>query len=232
MKKQKTTNMFEKATSLIKGLAGDDIPDYIKNSQKQSDNNTKIINNIMTETTVIPVNNTKETDEKYEEQILKAVRGANLSGPDFLEFSEAVKKLQQINPNMSLDDCIKNSFIVLSSGGLTKEVILETGDHYLQVLKTEEEKFSTAILQAHKSKVSYPIEEIKELQTESSSLEQQLNEIQSKISSIKNKIQQKEKEAEDAKIKLSFNKAKFNNTLYKVKTNIIELLNHVRSIEM
>lgn len=218
------------AGAFIKEIISDDIPDYLKNPKSENIQENQTITN-MSETVIIPAQ-TKDIDSRYEEQILKAVRSADLPGPDFLEFSEAVKKLQQLNPSMSLDDVIRNTFTVLSANGLTKARIIETGDHYRQVLKSERDKFEQSILQGSQNKIDVPQAEIHEMKSHNHELEKQLHELQSQIEKNKRDIESKQNEIETAKQKLSNNKAKFNNTISKIENSMTELINHVQSLSL
>jgi hypothetical protein len=154
-------------------------------------------------------NNEDSIDIRYQEQILKAIKSADLPGPDFFEFSEAVKKLKSSNSSMSLDDIIKNTYIVLSANGLSKNKILETGEHYINVLKTEKNKFEEAVQQGAKNKIEIPQSEIDELCKLNLELENQLNQIQEKINNNELLIKRKKEDIENTKQKLSLNKTKF-----------------------
>lgn len=229
MGNKKKETMFGKAGGFIKNMLGDDIPDYLKNPSENQQNQPIIQH--MTEITIAPATTT-ETDSKYEDQILKAVRNADLPGPDFLELSEAVKKLRELNSNLSLEDCLKNAFAILSSTGLTKDQAIKTGDHYLEVLLKEEERFGNSILNALQAKVNTPLSEIEDFKKQKTELQNQLVEIQQKIENYNQQIELKTKDVEIAKEKLSLNKAKFKNTLNKVKAEMIELVNLIKKTNL
>ena len=231
------------------GLLGDDTPDYIKNAANNVSDETgavvvtqqpsqliKDIINSVSEQTTINNNmsttslNTKETDARYEEQIRKSLREANQPGPDYYEFSEAVRKMQKVNPSMLLDDVIKNAYIVLSANGLTKARILETGKVYQGVLHTERSKFEHAILQGSKQKIDVPQDEIEQIKKDNLSLEKQLKELQNQINANNTIIDSKQKEINLAKDKLSANKTKFHNTIEMIDSEMTNLLIHAEKI--
>ena len=228
-------SFLEKARAAIKSAVGDDIPDYLKEQQKIKENNLeeKYKPTIMEVTENIETSNNEDSiDIRYQEQILKAIKSADLPGPDFFEFSEAVKKLKSSNSSMSLDDIIKNTYIVLSANGLSKNKILETGEHYINVLKTEKNKFEEAVQQGAKNKIEIPQSEIDELCKLNLELENQLNQIQEKINNNELLIKRKKEDIENTKQKLSLNKTKFNNTLNKIEKEMVELINHVKNINL
>lgn len=231
-KTEESESLLKKAGSFLNNIIGDDTPDYLKSPQNINGEEVKQTSNKnMTQETIVAAD-IKDTDEKFEQQILNAVRQADLPGPDFLEFRESVSKLRTLNPAMSLEDCMKNTYAILSATGLTKEKIISTGDHYLEVLRSEEKDFEEAILYAQENKINTPLKEIEELKNKKEELRKQLTEIQNQIAQSDVQIELKSKEVESAKSKLSINKAKFNNTLIKVKTEIIELISLVRKTNL
>lgn len=173
-----------------------------------------------------------ERDAKYEEQIRNAIKEANQPGNDFFELSSAVSSLMENNPTMGIDNAIKNAFIVLKSGGLTKDIALQTGKIYLNILKTETEKFQNAVLKSSQNKIDIPQSEINILNEQGTKLQNQIRDLEIQMEVNKQQMESKQNEINQAKTKLEVNKRKFHNTINFVESEINELLNHINQLPL
>ena len=111
-----------------------------------------------------------------------------------------------------------------------KNLVYDSG--VKNVLKTEKNKFEEAVQQGAKNKIEIPQSEIDELCKLNLELENQLNQIQEKINNNELLIKRKKEDIENTKQKLSLNKTKFNNTLNKIEQDMVELINHVKNINL
>ena len=85
----------------------------------------------------------KVTD-KFMNILLGAMDKNNLDGFDYLEYKQSLMSLQ----NMDMDEATRyqSAFAMAKTMGATPKKLLETANHYLNILKTEEQKFGQALV--------------------------------------------------------------------------------------
>ncbi len=236
-------DILKKAGEVVDGIIYEEQPSF-KNKQSEVtpseslliEENTKektiqtIPNMSDAVNTVISSMNIQEIDPRYEKQILDSVRKADQPGPDFLEFSEAVKSLRSSSPTISEDDSIRSTFIVMKSSGVTKERLLETAKHYLDVIKSEKNTFESSILKASKERVEAPQQQIQDMLNENNNLQTQILELQRKVENNNKSISTKRDEITQAQTKLEVNKKRFHNTVTKIENDINGLVSKIESL--
>ena len=85
----------------------------------------------------------KVTD-KFMNILLGAMDKNNLDGFDYLEYKQSLMSLQ----SMDMDEATRyqSAFAMAKTMGATPKKLLETANHYLNILKTEEQKFGQALV--------------------------------------------------------------------------------------
>ena len=232
MADEEKKDLFGKLGNMVHSIIYEQTPEYLKQANGENTPiQTPVNNNVSMTETILPAN-TNEIDNHFAEQIRKAIREADQPGPDFLELSDAVKKLQSLNPSMDVSTAIQNAFIVLSSGGLTKSRVLETGSIYLNVLKTQTQKFEESMLKGSQSKIDTPQQEIEQIKESNRELEKQKRELDIQIETNNRLITSKQSEIDIAKEKLSVNKAKFFNTVKNIESEFTDLISKVQNMNL
>ncbi|MBY5957138.1 hypothetical protein KUV50_03250 [Membranicola marinus] len=128
-----------------------------------------------------------ELDKKSLDFLLKAIAKNNQTGFDYLEFKQALIRLNKMG--VDEDTAIKSAFATASTVGLTKEKLLESAGYYLNILKDEFKQFNTALEKQMESKVH--------------SREKQKSSLESKITALDKKIKNLTEERKDLESKLS-----------------------------
>ena len=115
-------------------------------------------------------------DERSMESLLEALERENLPGFDYLEFKQALQRLQDLN--MEEEVAFKSAFATASTMGVTKEKLLKTAGHYKQVLAREKKSFDAALEKQVKAKVDGKRKEVALLQKKLSEYEAKIQELQ------------------------------------------------------
>ena len=149
-----------------------------------------------------------ELDDKgknFLDIITSVLERSNLPGFDYLEFKQSLDALEKMN--MDKQTAIKSAFATASTVGLTKEKLLNTASHYLEILGKEKDEFEDAMQNQIKVKVEGKKEEVKKLRTminnykkEIEKLEAQIQDSQKTIDSSDLKIRQEADKIEQTKI--------------------------------
>lgn len=83
-------------------------------------------------------------DPKFVDVLLKAIENANKEGFDYLEYKTSLQSLQKMD--MDEHTRYKSAYAMARTLGLTKDKLLQSADHYIAILKSEEKKFKDALL--------------------------------------------------------------------------------------
>ncbi len=220
LNKEETQPKEENMVKLEETLTSKETPDVTSNSEINLGTINQIVNNM----------NITETDARYEEQILKSIRNADQPGPDFLEFSDAVKELRKSNPSMSEEDAVKSTYIVMKSSGVFKERLIETSEIYLGVILNEKKRFEDSILNSSQKHIEAPQKEIQELQNENSEIQNKIAELQKKAENNNRTITKKREEVALAQSKIEVNKKRFENTIQKIQNDMTSLATKIKNI--
>ena len=81
---------------------------------------------------------------KFMEILFKAMEDNNLDGFDYLEFKQSLKSLEKMP--MDEQTRFKSAFAMAQTMKATPAHLVKTANHYLKVLKKEEDKFENALV--------------------------------------------------------------------------------------
>lgn len=142
-------------------------------------------------------------DQKILDSLVKALEDNNMPGEDYMEFAQALKSMD----NIPLEESVKIQTVLatLSTRGLTKVKIIESGAYYIDVLGKEKSKFGKAMEKQMKDGISSKNEAIIALE--------ELNKTKSgQIVTLTQEITDNQKEIEALKTKISENDLKIRGT--------------------
>lgn len=136
-------------------------------------------------------------DPSVEEHFIKLMKDANLPGPDYFEFKNAINQnTLPIAENM-LFQTVFNTFKAM---GVEKNILLSSLDEYISIITKDKEAFELqiktkqdedivrkqSILNQHQLKITELNNEIARLNNESNQIQQEINNSQLQISNITN----------------------------------------------
>jgi len=159
-------------------------------------------------------------NEKFYEIISKKVADSNLEGNDLLEFVEALTRMQ----GKKVDEATKFELVFAaldsSSGGITKEQIMKSVQHYLSIISAERTKFGNGMANAMQKEVQSREESIEGLMTEIEQKEAQIEKLKAEIITSRETIQTLTSEKNAADIDIKQKEADFDVTASKIETEI------------
>ncbi len=138
-------------------------------------------------------------NEEMKSDLLKAITHANLEGYDYLELMDAVKNMS----NLPFTDEQKIMAAFATVANLTtREKLMASVDHYMQVIDESEKKFMATAEKKMQLQVVGKENEIQNLEQELNSLSLQITQITTRVQEIQIRKQSlsSEKEAQRAKI--------------------------------
>ena len=153
-----------------------------------------------------------QLDKKSLDFLLKAIEKNNQSGFDYLEFKQALIRLN--NMEVDPDTAIKTAFATASTIGLTKGKLLESADYYLTVLKEEFKQFNNALDKQMESKVHSKEKQKSSLESKKTMIEKKINALQSELNEVEKKLTSIDDEAEAARNRIEETSERFGQTLH------------------
>jgi chromosome segregation ATPase len=122
-------------------------------------------------------------DERSLDALIKALSKENLPGFDYIEFKQAIGRLQDMG--MDESTIYRSAFATASTMGLTKEKLLKTAAHYQKVLAHEQSQFEQSLKRQMAQRVEAKRQEVEKMK-------HQVQEYRKKIADLEQKIKQGE----------------------------------------
>ncbi|WP_235297004.1 hypothetical protein [Portibacter marinus] len=148
-----------------------------------------------------------ELDKKFVDALLRAIKNNAIKEFDYLKFMHSVKSMQDLN--MDIDTSYKSAFATAQTIGLTKEKLLKTATHYVNVLRKEREHFADALKNQRSEKISGKLEEAEVLRNKINEYEEKMKQMEKEIAIYKKKIQGTDAAIEKEKQKIETIKNNF-----------------------
>lgn len=146
-------------------------------------------------------------NQAFMDILFKAMQDNNMEGFDYLEYKKSLQSLQEMQ--MDEPTRYRSAFAMAKTMGAKPEKLIETAEHYLQVLRREEEKFARAVARQEDVAIDAKNREIADLQTSIQGKEQQIQQLQAEIAQEKEQIKTLQTEITDAQTKVETTKNNF-----------------------
>jgi|WetSurMetagenome_2_1015567.scaffolds.fasta_scaffold173369_1 hypothetical protein len=186
--------------------------DSNKDSNKQKDV-LEMLKNKDQEKTVVNDNTVVgpgKVDNKILDSLIKALDDNNLPGEDYMEYAAALKAMD----NIPLEESIKIQTVLatLSTKGLTKDKIIESGTFYVSILEKEKDKFGKAIDKQTKDGITSKNDEIAALEALNKTKSNQIAQLTKEITDNQQQMEQIKTKIADTNLKIKATEGNFNTT--------------------
>lgn len=142
--------------------------------------------------------------DKFEKHFEAVLSEANLPGPDYYEFCKTMEVLEAHIPDEKAR--MAACFASLAPQGLTKEILLNSAKHYLEVIKKDKTKFESAASEKYSHDVESRKTEIANLEKLIAKNSEMIQKLTKEISESQVKIQSLNKEILEESTKITNNK--------------------------
>ena len=165
-------------------------------------------------------------DEKSVQFLVKALDKNNQPGFDYLEFKQAVAALLKMQMEESI--AIKSAFATASTVGLTKDKLLKTAEHYLQILSTEKNQFDIALSNQLNKRVNNKKSEIEKLKVQISKWQEQIKKLEAQIAQSQSTIDNADSIIQQEMSKIESTKQNFENTYQSIQNQIHQDIDNIK----
>lgn len=141
-----------------------------------------------------------QVQDKFLDVLFKALENSNQDGFDYMEFKDFLKSLA----NVPMDDSTryKSAFATAQTMGATKEKILASARHYINILASEQSKFQEALEGQRKRNLTGKQDEIRQLEQTIQQKEKEIEQLKADIDAHRKQIGSLESEIGSASEKL------------------------------
>lgn len=200
----------------IKSLFIEEDPNAKPTETATSSNNETGVKaeNTYVETTVspsfsetVPSGTIDKIDPKFIDILMKAIEQENRDGFDYLEFKNSLQSLSKLE--MDEATRYKSAFVMGKTMGLSKEMLLQSVQHYVSVINAEETKFKEALQKQKALQVKGKEESVKTAEASIAQKQKQMQELEKQIEEQKASIEKTKNEMKEAVIKIDHTNAQF-----------------------
>lgn len=153
---------------------------------------------------VTPNNSPIPSQGKVSDKFLNILMGAmdknNIDGFDYLEYKQSLKSLSK----MSMDEATQyqSAFAMAQTMGATPQKLVDTAQHYLNILKTEEQKFQQALVNQKAKQIGSKEQRIKDLGAIVKQKEEQIKKLQTEMEAHKQEAVKLKSQISNASVKV------------------------------
>lgn len=150
---------------------------------------------------------TGKRDSKFVDVLLKAIEANNLEGFDYLEYKQSLQNLS----SMSMDEKTKyqSAFAMAKTMGVTPGKLVESANHYVNVLQKEKNKFGEALSNQKQSQIVAKENELKQMEQGILQKEKQIEQLKVEIEKHKSALQGRKDAINQAATKVEATKSNF-----------------------
>ena len=151
---------------------------------------------------------TGQITDKFMKILFGAMDKANLEGFDYLEFKNSLNSLKKMQ-QMDEATRFKSAFAMAQTMGATPQNLMQTAQHYLNILEKEEKKFEQALDDNMQKQIGSKQQEMKALAAQIKQKEQMIKQMTAEIEANKKKHQKVMNDVEKASNKIEVTKSNF-----------------------
>lgn len=191
------------------GLVEDDIPVKTNGAQVPVTNQpSSTAQSVFTPSSYTP---TPSIDPAISDMLKQSLESNKLSGFDYMKFTSAVEEMK--STGSSEDARYKMAFFAARQLGVDKANLLKSGEHYLDVLKQDENDFNSDCSE-------YDKKEVKSREAKISQISNQVGDLTTKLAQLQQEQATLHEELQNEKARLESRRSSFQVTLQNFRSTI------------
>lgn len=168
-------------------------------------------------------------DAKFTDLLLRSIESNNMEGFDYLEYKNSLKSIESVIPDEIMR--YKSAFEMAKTMGLSKEKLIQSASHYLNILISEDKKFKDALANQKTKQIQGRADQLAAIEKSVVDKQQMIEKLNKEIDASKGQLEAVRKEINDAVVKIDVTNQQFVasynlvyeqifNDIEKIKTNI------------
>lgn len=182
-------------------------------SEKPSTVSTPAPAAVAPKTTVPNVAGTADVDRKFVEHFVDLLEKANLPGPDYFEYKQALQSMEGLGLGEEKQFQAAWASFKAMGGAKDTNILRTSAEQYLGILDKDRTSFLKDVDVAIKNRVGSLHDEQKKLEENNTAFMQQIADLQKKIDDNKNRLGQISGEISEQSAKINANKESFEVTM-------------------
>ena len=166
-------------------------------------------------------------DPKFVDVLLKALEAANKEGFDYLEYKTSLQSLQKMD--MDERTRFQSAFVMAKTLGLTKEKLVSSTEHYVNVLKNEEKKFKDALVNQKAKQVEGREAQLKSLEQSLAEKIAMIEKLKAEIDSTNNKMASVKNEINESVLRIDQTNDQFMHAYQSVLVQITDDMSKIKT---
>lgn len=159
-----------------------------------------------------------DVDKKSADFLSNALAKGQQGGFDYLKFRQSLNQIGRLN--LEEGTGFQSAFATASTIGITKEALISSAKHYLNLLDHEKSQFDSALQKQVKERIASKKEQVVKLEQGIEDLKAKIKALEKKIVEFQHRIDNSDAEVEKAKGKILETQARFEQS-YKVFQEVI-----------
>ena len=159
--------------------------------------------------TVTNAAGTGQIDKKFTEHFVNLLEKANLPGPDYFEYKQALQSMEGLGLGEEKQFQAAWASFKAMGGAKDTTILKSSADQYLGILSKDRDSFLKDVEKAIKERVGALQDEYKKLEETNAAYAQQIIDLQKKIDDNKNRLGQISGEVSEQTAKINTNKDSF-----------------------
>lgn len=191
-------------------ITSDNTPAPAKSTRKQNASvlpTTHPLSSVSDASTPVTSSLTNEEMDKFAQHFEGLLKGANLPGPDYYEFTRVMDTLA--GPIKDEATRIAAAFQSLAVQGLTKEKLFSSAQQYIDIIEKDREGFQAAVDSKAQEEITARKQRLADLEKDIKNASDQINQLTAVIAKSKNESSQLQTEITETETKIKRNESAY-----------------------
>ncbi|MBK8347983.1 MAG: hypothetical protein IPL08_10250 [Saprospiraceae bacterium] len=165
-------------------------------------------------------------DPKFTELLLKSIEANNIEGFDYLEYKNSLSSIAKVIPDEGMR--YKSAFEMAKTMGLTKEKLIQSASHYIDVLTSEDKKFKDALQNQKAKQIQGRADQLAAIEKSIQDKQQMIEKLSKEIEASKAQLGEVKKEIDGAIVKIDVTNQQFVSSYNLVYNQIYEDIEKIK----
>jgi hypothetical protein len=148
-----------------------------------------------------------KVDPKFTDLLLRAIESNNMDGFDYLEYKNSLKSIESVIPDEPMR--YKSAFEMAKTMGLSKEKLVQSANHYLTVLTSEDKKFKDALENQKAKQIQGRTDQLATIEKAIVDKQKMIDNLTKEIEASKEQLKSVRNEINDAVVKIDVTNQQF-----------------------